>query len=55
MSNKKNASMIIGILMALETHTSLDVLLDFFLDDYWNVDGERELSDAGQASQDLFY
>ena len=28
------------------THTSLDVLLEKNLDDYWNVDGERELSDA---------
>ena len=28
------------------THTSLDVLLEKNIDDYWNVDGERELSDA---------
>ena len=28
------------------THTSLDVLLEKQIDDYWNVDGERELSDA---------
>ena len=28
------------------THTSLDVLLEKTIDDYWNVDGERELSDA---------
>ena len=27
-------------------HTSLDVLLEKQIDDYWNVDGERELSDA---------
>ena len=27
------------------TH-SLDVLLEKHIDDYWNVDGERELSDA---------
>ena len=28
------------------THTSLDVLLEKQIDDYWNVDEERELSDA---------
>ena len=28
------------------THTSLDVMLDKQIDDYGNVDGERELSDA---------
>ena len=28
------------------THTLLDVLLEKHIDDYWNVDGERELSDA---------
>ena len=28
------------------THTSLDVLLEKHIDDCWNVDGERELSDA---------
>ena len=28
------------------THTSLDVFLEKNIDDYWNVDGERELSDA---------
>ena len=28
------------------THTSLDVLLEKQIEDYWNVDGERELSDA---------
>ena len=28
------------------THTSLDVLLEKHIDDYWNVEGERELSDA---------
>ena len=28
------------------TQTSLDVLLEKNIDDYWNVDGERELSDA---------
>ena len=27
-------------------HTSLDVLLEKNIEDYWNVDGERELSDA---------
>ena len=28
------------------THTSLDVLLEKHIDNYWNVDGARELSDA---------
>ena len=28
------------------THTSLDVLLEKNIEDYWNVDGEKELSDA---------
>ena len=27
------------------THTSLDVLLEKHIEDYWNVDGEKELSD----------
>ena len=28
------------------THTALDVMLEKNINDYWNVDGERELSDA---------
>ena len=28
------------------THTSLDVLLEKHIEDYWNVDEDRELSDA---------
>ena len=28
------------------TQTSLDVLLEEHIDDHWNVEGERELSDA---------
>ena len=28
------------------THTSLDVMLEKHIEDCWNVDGERELSDA---------
>ena len=28
------------------THTSLDLLLEKHIDDFWNVDGERELSEA---------
>ena len=31
---------------ATRTHTSLDVRLEKHIDDYWNVDGERGLSDA---------
>ena len=29
-----------------KTNTSLDVLLEKKFEDFWNVDGERELSDA---------
>ena len=32
--------------VARTTHTSQDFLLEKHVDDYWNVDGERELSDA---------
>ena len=32
------------------THTSLDVLLEKQFEHYWNVDGERELSDAWTGS-----
>ena len=35
------------------THTSLDLLLEEHIDDYWNVDGERELSDAYGPEGDL--
>ena len=28
------------------THTSIDVMLEKSIDDYWNVDGYRELSDT---------
>ena len=28
------------------THTSPDVMMEKNIDDYWNVDGEREFSDA---------
>ena len=28
------------------THTSLDVMMEKHIEDYWNVDGEKELSDA---------
>ena len=28
------------------THTSLDVLLEKHVEDYWNEDGVRDLSDA---------
>ena len=37
------------------TSTSLDVLSEKNMEDNWNVDGEREITDAGQASQDSFY
>ena len=32
--------------VARDTHTSLDVVLEKNIDDYWNVDGEKKLSDA---------
>ena len=32
------------------THTSLDVMLEKNIDDYWNVDGDRELSDTWTGS-----
>ena len=32
--------------VATNTHTSLDVMMENNVVDYWNVDGERELSDA---------
>ena len=28
------------------THTTMDVLVEKHIDDYWNVDGDRELSDT---------
>ena len=36
------------------TCTSLDVMLEKNIEDYWNVDGERELSVHGQLSRDSF-
>ena len=32
--------------VARTTYTSLDVMLEKNIEDYWNVDGDRELSDA---------
>ena len=32
--------------VARTTRTSLDVMIEKHIEDYWNVDGERELSDA---------
>ena len=32
------------------TETSLDVMMEKQIDDYWNVDGETELSDAWTGS-----
>ena len=32
--------------VARRTHTSIDVLLEKQIEEYWNVDGDRELSDA---------
>ena len=36
------------------THTSQDISLEKHLDDYWNVDGERELSDASTGFTRFF-
>ena len=35
------------------THTSLDVLLEKIVEDYWNVDGEN-CQMVGRVSQDSF-
>ena len=32
------------------THTNLDVLQESLIDDYWNIDGSRDLSDSWQAT-----
>ena len=40
---------------ARTAHTSLDVLLEKHIEDYWNVDEDQELSDAWQVSQDSFH
>ena len=37
------------------THTNLDVKQEKRIDDYWNVDGSRDLSDLGQVSHNLLY
>ena len=37
------------------TYSSLEVMLEQQIEDYSNVDGEKELSDAGQDSRYLFY
>ena len=42
--------------MLPEQHiTSLDVMLEKQIKDYWNVDGERNYLMHGQASQDLCF
>ena len=37
------------------THTNLDVKQEKRIDDYWNIDGSRDLSDPGQVSHNLLY
>ena len=37
------------------THTNLDVKQERRIDDYWNVDGSRDLSDYGQDSFNFLY
>ena len=36
-------------------HTNLDVKQEKRIDDYWNIDGSRDLSDLGQVSHNLLY
>ena len=37
------------------THTNLDVKQEKRIDDYWNIDGSRELSDSCTGSTQLIY
>ena len=37
------------------TYTSLDVMSEKSIDDYWNVDGDRELSDMWTGSHKIHY
>ena len=37
------------------THTNLDVKQEKRIDDYWNIDGSRDLSDPLQVSHNLLY
>ena len=37
------------------THTNLDVMQERRIDDYWNIDGSRDLSILGQVSLSLLY
>ena len=37
------------------THTNLDVKQERRIDDYWNIDGSKDLSDYWQVSLSLLY
>ena len=37
------------------THTNMDVKQEKRIDDYWNIDGSRDLSDPGQVSLSLLF
>ena len=37
------------------THTNLDVKQEKRIDEYWNIDGSRDLSVLGQVSFNLLY
>ena len=37
------------------THTNLDVKQEKRIDDYWNIDGSRDLSDPWTVSHNLLY
>ena len=43
---KNQSSILKHIDVTRTTNTTLDVLLEYRIDDYWNVDGDRELSNA---------
>ena len=37
------------------TYTSLDVMTEKSIDNYWNVDGDRELSDMRTGFHKIYY
>ena len=37
------------------TYTSLDVMSEKSIDDYWNVDGDRELSDTSTGFHKIHF
>ena len=41
--------------MSRTTHTNLDVKLEKRIDDYWNIDGSRDLCDPWTGSHNLLF